>query len=100
LLVVPGIIFALMFMFATFLMIDRGLGPIEAMKESHRITRGYKWSLFGFSLLLVLVNLAGLLALFVGIFVSAPVSLLAVTHAYRVLSGGAVPRPADVARAA
>ena len=36
--IVPGIIFALMFMFTTFLVIDRELGPIEAMKESHRIT--------------------------------------------------------------
>jgi uncharacterized membrane protein len=89
-----------MLLFSGFLVIDRGLGPIQALKESHRITQGYKWTLFVFCLLLVLVNLAGLLALVVGIFVSAPVSLLALTHAYRVLSGGAVPRPADAALAA
>jgi hypothetical protein len=100
LLVVLAVILSLMLLFSGFLVIDRGLGPIQALKESHRITRGYKWSLFGLSLLLVLVNLAGLLALVVGIFVSAPVSLLALTHAYRVLSGGAVPRPADAALAA
>ena len=100
LVVVLGAILALMLLFSGFLVIDRGLGPIQALKESHRITRGYKWSLFGLSLLLVLVNVAGLLALVVGIFVSAPVSLLALTHAYRVLSGGAVPRPADAALAA
>jgi hypothetical protein len=100
LLVVLAVILSLMLLFSGFLVIDRGLGPIEALKESHRITQGYKWTLFVFCLLLVLVNLAGLLALIVGIFVSAPVSLLALTHAYRVLSGGAVPRPADVALAA
>ena len=55
----PGIIFALMFMFSTFIVIDRELGPIEAMKESHRITHGHKWKLLGFSLLLVLINLLG-----------------------------------------
>ncbi|MET0380624.1 MAG: hypothetical protein ABWZ94_01835 [Methyloceanibacter sp.] len=100
LLVILAVILSLMLLFSGFLVIDRGLGPIQALMESHRITRGYKWSLFGLSLLLVLVNVAGLLALVVGIFVSAPVSLLALTHAYRVLSGGAVPRPADAALAA
>jgi uncharacterized membrane protein len=59
------------------------------------MTQGYKWSLFGLSLLLVLINLLGLLAFIVGIFVSAPVSLLALTHAYRVLGGTAGMRPAD-----
>ena len=100
LLVVLAVILSLMLLFSGFLVIDRGLGPIQALKESHRITQGYKWTLFVLCLLLVLVNLAGLLALVVGIFVSAPVSLLALTHAYRVLSGGAVPRPADAALAA
>src|SRR5262245_8498413 len=100
LLVVIGVIIALMFFFSGFLVIDRGLGPIQALKESHRITQGYKWTLFVLSLLLFLINVAGLLALIVGLLVSAPVSLLALTHAYRVLSGGAVARPADVALAA
>jgi uncharacterized membrane protein len=87
LLVVPGIILALMFMFTTFIVIDRGLGPIEAMKESNRITYGHKWTLLGFTLMLVLINLLGVLALVVGLLVTIPVSSLAVTHAYRVLSG-------------
>ena len=79
LLLVPGVIVSLMFIFSGFLVIDRGLGP-----KSHRFTRGYKWSLFGLSLLVLLITLAGLLAFIVGIFVSAPVALLALTHAYRV----------------
>jgi uncharacterized membrane protein len=100
LLVVLLVILSLMLLFSGFLVIDRGLGPIQALKESHRITRGHKWGLFVLSLLLVLVNLAGLLALVVGIFVSGPVTLMALTHAYRVLGGGVAPRPADAALAA
>jgi hypothetical protein len=72
LLIVPGIIFMLMFMFTTFIVIERELGPIEAMKESRRITRGHKWQLLGFLLVLVLINLLGLLALIVGMLVSIP----------------------------
>jgi uncharacterized membrane protein len=87
LLIVPGIIFGLMFMFATFIVIERELGPIDALSESNRITRGHKWPLFGFVLLLVAVNLLGLLALVVGVLVSIPVSTLAFVHAYRVLGG-------------
>ena len=70
------------------------------MSESHRLTRGHKWQLFGFVLLLLLINLLGLLALVVGLLVSIPVSTLAFVHAYRVLGGKPGPRPADAALAA
>lgn len=100
LLIVPGIIFALMFMFAPFIVIEREVGPIDAMKESHRITRGHKWPLLGLVALLVLINLLGLLALVVGLLISVPVSTLALVHAYRLLSGEPEMRPADAALAA
>jgi len=87
LLIVPGIIFGLMFMFATFVVIEREAGPIDALNESNRITRGHKWPLLGLVLLLVLINLLGVLALVVGLLVSIPVSTLAFVHAYRVLGG-------------
>jgi len=108
LLIVPGVIIGLMFMFSTFIVIDRELGPIEAMKESYRITSGntyritsgYKWRLYGLLLVLVLINLLGLLALIVGLLATIPITMLALTHAYRVLSGSAETRPADAVPAA
>jgi uncharacterized membrane protein len=100
LLIVPGIILGLMFMFTTFVVIERELGPIDAMSESHRLTRGHKSRLFGFVLLLLLINVLGVLALVVGLLVSIPVSTLAFVHAYRVLGGKPGPRPADAALAA
>jgi uncharacterized membrane protein len=93
-------VLALMFMFTTFLVIERELGPIEALKESNRITRGHKWNLLGLLLMLILVNLLGVLALIVGLLVSVPVTMLALTHVYRVLGGAAEARPADAALAA
>ena len=102
LLIVLGTIFWLTFMFAGFFVIDREVNPIEAFKESYRITSGHKWRLFGLSLVLLLINFLGLLALLVGVLLSAPVSLLALTHAYRVLSGtaGTPPEPAADAKLA
>ncbi len=86
LLIVPGVIALLFFMFSTFIVIDRELGPIEAMKESVRITEGHRWPLLGFVLLLALIVAAGALALGVGILVAFPIATLAFAHAYRVLS--------------
>jgi uncharacterized membrane protein len=74
LLIVPGIILGLMFMFTTFVVIERELGPIDAMSEVIASPRGHKW-LFGFVLLLLLINVLGVLALVVGLLVSIPVPL-------------------------
>jgi uncharacterized membrane protein len=102
LLIVPGIIAAVFFMFATILVIDRDLGPIEAMKESMAIGRGHRWPLLGLIALAMLIMIVGVLVLFVGILVAMPVVGLAFTHAYRVLSGsnGQAARPVDAKLAA
>jgi uncharacterized membrane protein len=89
LLVVPGIIAAVGLGFVPYVVIDRGAGPIDALKESWRITKGNKWRLFLFGLVLIGLNLLGLLALVVGVLVTVPVTWLAVTHAYRTLASQA-----------
>ncbi len=85
LLIIPGIIFALMFQFATYLVVDRGLTPLEALKQSKRITDGHKWTLLLLALAVIGINLLGLIALIVGLLVSIPVTALAMVHAYRTL---------------
>ncbi len=46
LLIVPGVYFALRFQLFGFLIVDKGLGPIEALKESWRLTEGKVGNLF------------------------------------------------------
>jgi uncharacterized membrane protein len=94
LLIVPGIIAMLFFLFTTFIVIDRDLGPIDAMKESMRITSGHRWTLLGLVVLLTLIALLGAIALGVGLLVALPVITLAFAHAYRVLSAKAGTTPA------
>jgi uncharacterized membrane protein len=84
--IVPGFIVAVGLAFVPYLVIERGLGPIEAMKESWRLTKGHKWPLFLLVLALVGLNILGALALIVGIFVSIPVTMIAFVHAYRTLA--------------
>jgi uncharacterized membrane protein len=83
LLIVPGIIWSIKFQFFGYFIIDKGMGPIEALKASARITQGVKWELFAFGLLLSLINLAGLLCLVVGVFATIPTTWMASVFVYR-----------------
>jgi uncharacterized membrane protein len=91
---IPGIIASLGLSFAPYIVVDRGLGPVESLKESWRITKGNKWRIFLLGLALLGVNLLGLIALGVGLLVSVPITLLALVHAYRFLQVAAGPKPA------
>ncbi|HYF29163.1 MAG TPA: DUF975 family protein [Candidatus Paceibacterota bacterium] len=87
LLIIPALIVSLVFGFALYLVVDRGMGPLQSLKESAQITRGHRLELFLLLLAIVGVNLLGLAALVIGLFVSVPVTVLAMVHAYRMLSG-------------
>lgn len=93
LLIVPGVILMLIFLFVPYLIIDKELGPIEAMKESARLTKGFRLELLLLVLLVFVLNVAGVLALLVGLLVSIPVTTLAVVHAYRTLESRTKPAP-------
>lgn len=82
-LIVPGIIFAIMFSFAPYIVLEKGYGPIAALKESAAMTRGIRWSLFAAAVVLGLVIIAGLLVLGVGVLVAAPLAALAHVYLYR-----------------
>jgi uncharacterized membrane protein len=84
--VVRGIIAAVGLGFAPYVVIDSGTGVIDALKQSWDITRGHKWQLFLFGLVLIGLNLLGLIAVVVGLLVTIPVTWLAVTHAFRTLA--------------
>lgn len=85
LLIVPGVIAALAFYFTLYLIVEKQLWPIEAMKESVRITRGYRMQLLLFTLAVAGLNILGFLCLIVGLLVSIPVTMIATVHAYRFL---------------
>ncbi|MCL5432716.1 MAG: DUF975 family protein [Patescibacteria group bacterium] len=86
LLIVPGIIWAIKYQFVAYLIVDKNMGPIEALKNSGKITKGVKWNLFLFGLLLGLINIAGMLALGIGLFLTIPTTMLATAYVYRKLS--------------
>lgn len=84
-LIVPGVIVGIMFSMAKFLVIDRNLTALDAVKESMRITEGSRLELFILMLGVIAINILGAIALFFGLLVSLPVSTLALVSAYRTL---------------
>jgi uncharacterized membrane protein len=93
LLIIPGFIVAYMFLYVGYLVVDRQLGPIEALQESRVVTSGVKLDLFLFSLVVGVMNVIGAICLLVGLFVTIPVTLMASAYVYRRLS----PRTAGAA---
>jgi len=55
LLVVPGVILYVMWSVAAPSIVEERLGPIEALRRSHYLTRGARWKIFALMLVLVVV---------------------------------------------
>jgi len=65
--IVPGIIFACKLAFVPFLVVDRKMETIEAVKKSWEMTRGHAWTVFLMGLLAIPIVLLGFICLVVGI---------------------------------
>jgi uncharacterized membrane protein len=83
LLIVPGILWAVRYGFFGFLVIDKQLDPIAALKRSAELTRGRTGELLVFGLMLFALNIAGALAFGVGLFATVPTSAMAAAYVYR-----------------
>lgn len=87
LLIIPGIIWQYKYSMFSYLIVDKDMQPMDAIKESGKIMYGFKWKLFVLQLLMVLVILAGALLLGIGLLVAIPVVTLMSIIFYRIISG-------------
>ena len=86
LLVVPGIIFACKLAFTPYLVVDRKMEVIEAVKESWRMTGGYSWKVFLIGLLAIPISIAGLICFGIGIIFAIMWIRLAFASLYHAVS--------------
>jgi uncharacterized membrane protein len=86
-LIVPGVILMLGWYFFVPAIVDKGLGPIEALTESWRITSGKKADVLLLVLAMAGASIAGLCACCVGLLIAIPVCQIAQAYAYLRLSG-------------
>lgn len=89
LLIVPGIYWAIKYQFTLPLIVDKKRGIKEAFKESGQITMGHKGWLLGLAIVLFLTNIAGILALGIGLLITAPLTVMIQIYVYRLLAGSA-----------
>ncbi len=85
LLIVPGLYFAVKYHFMMYFVVDKKMGPLEALRASGKITEGVKWKIVGLVLASAGVMILGALALGIGILVAIPVIGLADVYVYRKL---------------
>lgn len=83
--VVPGIILAIQFYFAFYAIIDKEMGPIDALEHSAVLTRGSRWDIFAFFIAVMILNTLGALCFLIGLFITIPMSLFATAYIYRKL---------------
>lgn len=86
LLIVPGIIWAVKYQFAEYLVVDKNMDPMTALRESGKITEGIKLRLILFGFAMVGLMILGAIALGVGIFIAIPVTWIAYAYVYRNLT--------------
>jgi uncharacterized membrane protein len=75
------------YMFASYLVVDRGLDFWPAMELSRHTVTPRWFSYFVFVLLVLVLNLAGAVALGVGLLVTLPLSFCTMTVAYAKIFG-------------
>lgn len=85
--IVPGIYFAIKFGFYPYMVVDKGAGPIDALKLSSKATEGVKWDLLGWFIVAILISLAGVLVFLVGLLAALPIVWIAQAYIYRKLIG-------------
>ncbi len=75
-LIIPGIYFAVAYMFVIPLALFYEEEPWNILEASRKIITKKWWSFFGFVVLLILFNILGLICLGIGLLVTIPVSII------------------------
>ncbi len=88
--VIPGLIVGFLTIFTTFVLLDRNLAPIDAIKASSQIARAHVGDTIIAWLLSSLIVAVGVAVCYIGIIVTGPIGALFMTYSYRRISGGQV----------
>jgi serine/threonine protein kinase len=102
-LVLPFIYLVVAWIFTLPLVIDKRIEFWPAMRLSRKVVTKHWWKFLGLGVVLVVFNLAGVLLLCVGVFITFPISLAALMYAYQDIFATAEPpaeKPADYQLAA
>ncbi len=84
--ILPGIYLAVRLQFYKFLVIENeNMSPIDALKESYKMTEGHFWYLLNFIVVILVINLIGAIPFGLGFVVTLPLSLISGAVLYKKL---------------
>ncbi|GGG18432.1 hypothetical protein GCM10007304_35500 [Rhodococcoides trifolii] len=90
LLIIPGIVVIFLTWWTLQFVLDHDLGPIGAIKASAKAISSNFGTLFVLALACVGINIVGAIPIGLGLLITVPVTIIAGTFAYRVVTGGRV----------
>jgi uncharacterized membrane protein len=79
---IPGAFLKVAWAFAIPLVVDRGLGPMDALSESWKLTQGHRLNIVLAGVLVFVVAMLGLCACGVGTVISWPLWSISIAYAY------------------
>ena len=88
--ILPGLAVVVFAAYAPFIALDKGVGPVDAIRQSVDMVKNNLGPVLLVLLLSYAVYYIGSLACYVGLLVSIPVALVMIAHSYRAISGETV----------
>jgi len=85
--IIPGLVVGAIFKFTYLFIVDKRMDFWPAMQASHEVVKNDYFGFTMFVLLMLLVDLLGVLCCVVGVFIAIPVTIAAITVAYKELVG-------------
>lgn len=85
LLIVPGVYFMIKYQFVLYLVVDKGMDVVPAFNMSSEMTKGVKWRLLLFDIIIGFIAIFGMMLLFVGFLIAFPIVIMALVFVYRSL---------------
>lgn len=83
LILIPIVYFTIRLSFVICFIVDQDSGASESISQSWAISKGHFWFIFTLFLVILLINILGAMALFIGLLFTVPFSSLIIIIAYR-----------------
>lgn len=83
LLIVPGFYLMARYGLFPYFILDKNMGPIQALEAASQASEGKRWFLFLMFISLILLNIVGALLLGIGLLFTFPITFLALAAVYR-----------------
>ncbi|HXI53142.1 MAG TPA: hypothetical protein VNH84_16615, partial [Candidatus Saccharimonadales bacterium] len=85
--VLPGIYLGIAWQLTPVITADKGIGFWDAMEVSRKVLTRNWWGMFALALVCVLMNICGLICCIIGLFITIPLTLIALAYVYEDLFG-------------